>query len=62
MAEFLKFHEVQARLGCSRATLYRLIKAGALTPYYRAVRRNSPIFAVSQVDSLMTPRLREPAR
>jgi predicted DNA-binding transcriptional regulator AlpA len=61
MAEFLQFHEAQARLDCSRATLYRLIKEDKLIPYYRAVRRNSPMFAAAQVESLLTPKLREPA-
>jgi excisionase family DNA binding protein len=61
MADFLKLPEVQARLGCSRGTIYNLIKQGKLTPYYRPARPKLAIFSAAQVESLLTPQLREPA-
>jgi hypothetical protein len=59
MDEYLSFAEAKARLHTSRSSVYRLVRDGMLTPYYRAARRNSPMFLVSQVESLAVPRTRE---
>lgn len=59
MDDVLSFNEMIARLDISRASGYRLIREGLLTPHYRAARRKTPLFLRSQIDSLAVPRTRE---
>lgn len=57
---FLTFMETCRTLGKSRASVYRLITSGILTPHYRPAYPRTPIFSRAEVEALDIPGPREP--
>jgi 5-methylcytosine-specific restriction endonuclease McrA len=56
---FVSFMEAAKILEKSRATVYRLVTAGLLTPHYRPRYPRVPVFLRTQVESLDVPGPRE---
>jgi excisionase family DNA binding protein len=61
---YLSFSETAARLEISKSAIYRLIREGSLTAYYRKARPASPLFREDQVEALgeVQPRPQEQER
>jgi hypothetical protein len=55
MDEMMPMATVARVLGCSRATVYRLVTAGKLTPRYAAAKPRTPMFSAEEVASLREP-------
>lgn len=60
--EYITFTNAAERLHKSKATIYRYIKQGLLTPYYSGVSRHYPMFDASEVHALLEFNPNDPAK
>ena len=60
--EHMTFTDAAERLLKSKATIYRYIKQGLLTPHYSGISRHYPMFDAAEVESLLEYNPNGPAK
>lgn len=58
-AEYITFHDAARLLGKSRASIYRLMVDGLLTPHYAPAKPRTPLFRLEEVKVLNLPAAKE---
>lgn len=56
--QWLTYQEAADLLGCSTKTIQRRVRTGQLKVHYRPSRRDTPVLAADEVETLLIP---EPA-